>query len=58
MFHTPDSPDEQAHLEKLGLIEFKTKTKTLASNQVVILESFILRKALSWEERREEASSS
>ena len=45
MFHTPDSPDEQAHLEKLGLIEFKTKTKTLASNQVVILESFILRKA-------------
>ena len=38
-------PYEQAHLENLGLIEFKTKTKTLASNQAVILESSILRMA-------------
>lgn len=40
---TPDSPYEQAHLENLGLIESKTKTKTLPSNRAVILESFIVR---------------
>lgn len=40
---TPVNSYKQANLGNPNLIEFKIKIKTLASNQAIILEAFILK---------------